>query len=138
MDIVLGYDDSDCAKAALDVAVDIAGAFGDRVVVVYAYAPPERAVGVEYREHEHALHELGEKATAHAATQLRDAGVDFEIELVPEKPARALLAVAESRAARLIIVGTHGEGPLAGALLGSVPQKLVHRSAIPVLVVPAR
>ncbi len=69
---------------------------------------------------------------------LRDAGVDFEIELVPEKPARALLAVAESRAARLIVVGTHGEGPLAGALLGSVPQKLVHRSAIPVLVVPAR
>ena len=64
MDIVLGYDDSDCAKAALDVAVDVAGAFGDRIVVVYAYAPPERAVGVEYREHEHALHELGEQATA--------------------------------------------------------------------------
>ena len=62
MDIVLGYDDSDCAKAALDVAVAVAGAFGDRIVVVYAYAPPERVVGVEYREHEHALHELGEQA----------------------------------------------------------------------------
>ena len=138
MDIVLGYDDSDCAKAALDVAVDVAGAFGDRIVVVYAYAPPERVVGVEYREHEHALHELGEQATAHAATRLRDADVEFEVELVPEKPARALLAVAEARAARLIVVGTHGEGPLASALLGSVPQKLVHRSPIPVLVVPAR
>ena len=45
----------------------LAGAFGDRIVVVYAYAPPERVVGVEYREHEHALHELGEQATAHAA-----------------------------------------------------------------------
>jgi nucleotide-binding universal stress UspA family protein len=138
VDIVLGYDDSDCAKAALAVAVDVAGALGDRVVVVYAYAPPERAVGVEYREHERALQELGEEAAAHAATRLREAGVDFEIELVPEKPARALLAVAESRAARLIVVGTHGEGPLAGALLGSVPMKLVHRSAIPVLVAPAR
>jgi nucleotide-binding universal stress UspA family protein len=37
----------------------------------------------------------------------------------------------------MIVVGTRGEGPVAGALLGSVPYKLVHRSSIPVLVVPA-
>jgi nucleotide-binding universal stress UspA family protein len=136
-DIVLGYDDSDCAKAALDVAIDVARAFGDRIVVAYAYAPPQRLVGEEYRELERALRELGEHATADALARLRDAGVDVEIELVPEKPASALIALAQARNARMIVVGTHGEGSLTGALLGSVPQKLLHRSPIPVLVVPA-
>ncbi len=37
--------------------------------------------------------------------------------------------------ARMIVVGSHGEGPLAGALLGSVPHKLVQLSEQPVLVV---
>jgi nucleotide-binding universal stress UspA family protein len=136
-DIILGYDDSDCAKAALEAAVDIAQAFGDRLVVAYAFAPPERLRGEEYREHERALRELGEHATADALARLRDAKIEVEIELVPQKPTDALLALAEARRARLIVVGTHGEGPLAGALLGSVPHKLLHRSRIPVLVVPA-
>jgi nucleotide-binding universal stress UspA family protein len=136
-DIILGYDDSDCAKAALAAATEIARALGDRIVVAYAYAPPERLRGEEYREHERALRELGEHATADALERLRDAGVEVEIELVPQKPASALLALAEARDARLIVVGTHGEGPLTGALLGSVPHKLLHRSPIPVLVVPA-
>ena len=54
------------------------------------------------------------------------------------KPADAVLAVAERRDTRMIVVGTHGECPIAGALLGSVPHKLLHRSSAPVLVVPAR
>ena len=37
----------------------------------------------------------------------------------------------------MIVVGTHGEAPFAGAILGSVPHKLLHRSKRPVLVVPA-
>ena len=38
----------------------------------------------------------------------------------------------------MIVVGTHGEHPLTGAVLGSVPHKLLHLSAVPVLVVPVR
>jgi nucleotide-binding universal stress UspA family protein len=37
----------------------------------------------------------------------------------------------------MIVVGTHGEHPLTGAVLGSVPHKLLHLSRVPVLVVPA-
>jgi amino acid transporter len=36
-----------------------------------------------------------------------------------------------------IVVGTHGESPLHGALIGSTPHKLMHISNCPVLVVPA-
>jgi nucleotide-binding universal stress UspA family protein len=136
-DIVLGYDDSESANAALDVAVDIAHAFGDRIVASYGYAPPDRLRGEEYKEHERARRELGEAATANAIARVGEAEVELEVELVPQKPADALIALTEEREARMIVVGTHGEGPLASALLGSVPHKLLHRSRVPVLVVPA-
>ncbi len=35
-----------------------------------------------------------------------------------------------------IVVGTTSERPITGLILGSVPHKLVHRSPVPVLVVP--
>lgn len=38
--------------------------------------------------------------------------------------------------ARMIVIGTFGERPLMGVVLGSTPYKLLHRSPVPVLVVP--
>jgi len=58
--------------------------------------------------------------------------------VVDARPADALLKVAADRGARMIVLGTHGEHPFAGAVLGSVPHKLLHLSTLPVLVVPAR
>lgn len=136
-DIVLGYDDSECSHAALAVALELARALGDRVVVAYAYAPPDSLRGEEYAEHRRALQEIGQRAVAHALERARDAGVEVDVALVPRMPADALVALAEDRSARLIVVGTHGEGPLASTLLGSVPHKLLHRSRVPVVVVPA-
>ena len=56
--------------------------------------------------------------------------------IVRARPADALVEVAAERGARLIVVGSYGESPLRGALLGSVPYRLLHRSPVPVLVVP--
>ena len=66
----------------------------------------------------------------------REAGVTAEPVLVPKRPAEALLALAAERDARMIVVGSASERPLTGIILGSVPHKLLHRSTVPVLVVP--
>lgn len=137
MDIVLGYDGSACAKAALETAVGLARELGDRIVVAYGEAPPAHLRGEEWKAHRDALRELGEHATSEALAVAKTAGVDAEAVLVDEKPVDALLSLAERREARMIVVGSHGEGPLTGALLGSVSYKLLHRSSRPVLVVPA-
>jgi nucleotide-binding universal stress UspA family protein len=48
-----------------------------------------------------------------------------------------LISLAEEHNARgAIVVGTYGESPLKGAILGSTPHKLLHLSSRPVLVVP--
>jgi len=48
------------------------------------------------------------------------------------------LAAAAEVGAGLIVVGTVGENPISGALLGSVVLKFVQRSSVPLLVVPTQ
>ena len=134
--IVVGYDDSPGSKAALGVAVDLASQLGDALVISYGYGPPGN-VGEEFREHREALMEIGRKLTDEAKSQAAAAGVDAHVELVQEHGAAALLSVAERHDARFIVVGTYGESPLKGAILGSTPHKLLHLSEVPVVVVPA-
>ena len=58
--------------------------------------------------------------------------------IISARPGDAILAVAEEAGAGLIVVGTAGENPISGALLGSIVRKLVQRSAVPLLVVPTQ
>jgi len=132
--IVLGYDGSDCAKAALQTAVDTAQAFGDRIVV--AFGAGVYPIG-EDSDHLRLVRKMGADWADEALAAIRSAGVtDAETTVVDARPAEALLKVAADRSARMIVVGTHGEHPLTGAVLGSVPHKLLHLSDVPVLVVP--
>jgi nucleotide-binding universal stress UspA family protein len=135
-EIIIGFDGTAGALAALDVAVSLAKRLGVRVVVAFgyqAYSP-----GGETRDQEELLRGIGEGAGKVAGDRLAAAGVDSEVVLVHDRPSAALLEVAQQRDPLMIIVGSHGEGPLTGALLGSVAYKLVHQSRWPVLVVPGR
>jgi nucleotide-binding universal stress UspA family protein len=134
--IVVGYDGSASGEAALDAALGLAGELGDKVVVVFGYAPPG-IWGGEIAEHEEAIEEFGEKMTSQAQAQAAERGVEIEVALVPKRAAEALIDAAEERDARLIVVGSFGETPLKGVILGSTPNKLLHIAERPVLVVPA-
>jgi nucleotide-binding universal stress UspA family protein len=132
--LVVGYDGSECATAALDAAVDLARAAGDDVVVAFGYDPG--GPGEEYRATRDAVRAVGERVTAEAAERARAEGLEVEVALVEQRPTEALIKLADELDARAIVVGTFGEHPIKGALLGSVPHKLLHVSERPVLVVP--
>jgi nucleotide-binding universal stress UspA family protein len=132
--LVLGYDGSDCAKAALATAVESAKAYGDGIVV--AFGAGVYPIG-EDADHLRLVRKMGTDWADEALAAIRAAGIDdAEAAVVDARPAEALLQVAAEREARMIVVGTHGEHPLTGAVLGSVPHKLLHLSNVPVLVVP--
>jgi nucleotide-binding universal stress UspA family protein len=135
-EIVVGYDGSECGNAALDRALDLAKDLGDRVVIVFGYAPPG-IWGGEIAEHEEAIEELGEKVTARATERAKASGVPSEVALVAKRGVDALIDTAAEREARMIVVGSQGDSPLKGMILGSTPHKLLHVSQRPVLVVPA-
>jgi len=136
-DVVLGFDGSPSARAALRVAVEQAKQFEDRLVIVFADGPPGRTVGEGLRDHRLVLEELGRGLIEEAGDKARESGVEVETLLLDQRPAAALEGFSRARATRLIVVGTHGEGPLASAILGSTPHKLLHASEVPVLCVPA-
>ncbi|HEY4622147.1 MAG TPA: universal stress protein [Gaiellaceae bacterium] len=132
--IVVGVDGSGCSDSAVARAIELASGLGDSLVVAYAVEPPHRSVGDE--ETQSALEEMGRPLVDEAVSRATEAGVSAEAVLVPKRPAEALLALAAERDARMIVVGSASERPLTGLILGSVPHKLVHRSSVPVLVVP--
>ncbi len=137
MSIVLGYDESPGARRALTTAIDLAKRFDEVLVLVYGVAPPGRE-GEEFRTHMEALTEIGHTAIERAVAEASVAGVRTVVELIEAKPAEALLTAADKHDAQVIVVGTYGESPLRGAMLGSTPHKLLHLSTRPVLCVPAR
>jgi nucleotide-binding universal stress UspA family protein len=133
--IVLGYDDSPSANAALAETIRIAPVSGARVVVVFGYYMSPLG-GLQEGSLREALESVGREAVARAVAALEAAGVAVESRLVPSKPGDALIQVANEVGASTIVVGTVGENPITGAFLGSVVLRLVQRSPIPVLVVP--
>lgn len=135
--IVVGYDGSDCSRKALDEALRTAGSLGDDVTVVFGYAPPG-LWGGEIAEHEDAIAERGQKVLNEAKHQAEAAGTSVELELVARKASEAIVEVADKRDARMIVVGSYGDAPLKGMILGSTPNKLLHLADRPVLVVPAQ
>ena len=134
--IVVGYDGSDCSKAALRQAVGLAKGFDDGVVLVFGYAPPG-IWGGEIAEHEEAIEEFGATVIDEAKRLVETSGVEAEYELVAKRAAEAMIDIAEAQDARMIVVGGGGETPLKGAILGSTPYKLLHQTDRPVLVVSA-
>jgi len=148
--LVLGYDGSDCSRTALARTVDLAGALRDAtVVVVYAY---EFSIGyvpmgmtdsplmmsAEFDDHAQLVRGYGEGQVDEAIEKLAAAGVKAEKVVAEGRPVEVVLETAKEHDAALIVVGSHGEGAVSAAFLGSTALKLLHHSTLPVLVVPRR
>jgi nucleotide-binding universal stress UspA family protein len=137
--IVVGYDGSPAARAALARAAERAGEDG-RVYLVHAYHAPADWLG--HPNYQRLLDAeldrargLVERVTDESGADLH--GVSLEVEIVGDHPALAIASVASAREADEIIVGTRGFGR-GRALLGSVAHELIHLAECPVTVIPER
>ena len=134
--IVVGYDGSAVAQAAVAYAAERVGP-GGRLIVAYAYGAPPEWEGTPYYQNslERNQGHAREMLAAIPEDVLR--GAELEPELVQGRPAEALLRIAESRDAEEIVVGSRGFGSIR-ATLWSVSHALLHEANRPVVVVPAR
>ncbi|MBE0528112.1 MAG: universal stress protein, partial [Thermoleophilia bacterium] len=138
--LVLGYDGSDCAKKALARTVELAKHIDDaEVFVIHAF---EFSIGYvpmgmtdsplmmssEYDQHVDLVRSFGEQAVAEAQQTLTAAGVKAAGAVIEGKAVDVLLETAREKDAAAIVVGSHGEGAVSAAFLGSTALKLLHHS----------
>jgi nucleotide-binding universal stress UspA family protein len=135
--LVVGYDGSELAQAALTLAAQRAGATG-KVFIVHAYELPPDFLGSPNFEHMLSERKNHGRAVLDAIPLTGNdtlLDVDYETELVGGPPAQAIADVARVRDADEIIVGARGLGRVR-SLLGSISHELLHISDRPVLVIP--
>ena len=79
--------------------------------------------------------EKGEAALADARAKLEAAGVAYSHHILVGEPAPTIVDFARENSCMLIVMGARGLGTVAGVLLGSVTQRVVHLTDLPVVVV---
>jgi nucleotide-binding universal stress UspA family protein len=134
--IVVGVGGDGSGMAAVRTAARVANLMGATLVLVFGYDPSK--LGPRGGPLEEEILAIGQKAVADARSEvlLSFPKLMVETEFVRDRAVDALITVASARNAEVIAVGHGGEGPMRGALLGSITYEMVHRAPLPVLVVP--
>ncbi|HUZ83720.1 MAG TPA: universal stress protein [Gaiellales bacterium] len=133
--IIWATDGSEAADHALTLVRELAAAPAKLVVVHDHELLAGRAGGLPVVADEPEIQTKIGKQVA----DLRDTGIDVHLRMskgMQSRAAHVIADIAVDEGADLIVVGTRGHGPVAGVILGSVTQRLLHLAPCPVLAVP--
>ena len=139
--ILVPIDGSPTAALAVAKALGLAKAFGATVTAIYVIDPyPFTGVGTEFA---YGQDQYFAAAKAEANTALDAARATLEAGGVPTNTLsvdghsvhRSILATAQSVGADLIVMGSHGRRGIEKLVLGSVTQRVLGDTHLPVLVV---
>ena len=134
--IIVALDGSEHSYRALEYARSLADCFGATLWLVHAFPHTSDLLGYENYEKLVAQREgAGQLILNEARRRLGETSLTVQEELIEEPAAEAILAVAETQQADLIVMGTRGLSSLQGLLLGSVSNKVIHHAACPVMLV---
>ena len=133
--IVLALDGSEGSRRAIPVAAELARQNGGRIVIAHVEQHVAGKGGAPIPITEDEIQAEIRKQ----ADKLSTDGIKTSVEMrnvMLGGPAHPIAEIAEEANADLIVAGTHGHSPVAGLLIGSVTQRLLHIARSPVLVVP--
>jgi nucleotide-binding universal stress UspA family protein len=136
--ILVPTDGSGCAEAAVDHALAVAERFDAAIHALYvveADVVGHSAPAVDPETVRTALRTEGEAATGAIRERATDRGLDADAAVVEGIPEDAILEYVDDEGIDLVVMGTHGRRGLDRYLVGSVTERIVRRTDVPVLVV---
>lgn len=136
--ILVPTDGSREGERAVEYALELAATHGATIKAIYVVnaasyggLPMETAWdGIS-----DALREEGQAAVARVEEMAADRGVNVETSVVEGSPSRVIVEQASPEHCDLVVMGTHGRGGIDRLLLGSVAERVVRSSPVPVLTV---
>ena len=143
--IMIPIDYSDNSKAALAYGAEFALGFGASLDIVHVWDRPTYltdAVMVQRPGEAHKpigelIRENAERDMAEFLSQISlPPALTVSSRLISGEPASALIAELKKGEHDLVVLSTHGRTGFAHLLLGSIAEKLVRLSPVPVLTVP--
>ena len=142
--VLVAVDFSDTSADAVRYAQELSRLFDARVHLLHVVPDPLRqpwaveAPGLDYPALSQQWHAEAEEGLQAIRSE---AGLDATRTVVAVATGMAHTAIIEyarEHAVDLIVMGTHGHGPVVHLLLGSVAERVVRQATCPVLVVPHR
>ena len=134
--IVVAVDGSESSDRAVKYAADLARESGGRIVAVHVN---EMLAGPRFAGPAHVDEDELKTKIRGQIKELNDAGISAEVKMeacINGGPAPVITQAAAREKADVIVAGTRGHTVLAGVIVGSVAQRLLHLAPCPVLVVP--
>jgi len=135
-EVVVGVDGSPASQALLEFGFDHASRWGAPLRAVLCWHPDLMATMMWRPEPPAPTRVEAWLAETVAGWQEKYPDVEVRTGVVREHPAAGL--VSESATAQLLVVGNRGRHALAGTLLGSVSQAVLHSATCPVAVLPTQ
>jgi nucleotide-binding universal stress UspA family protein len=143
--VLVPTDGSDLSAKAITHAVELAASLKARLTAFHAYPEYHPVVLYEYvgpidamsrRDYLLAAKGTADRYLASVMDAARAAGLDPDsVSVASDHPHEAIIKTAKKKKCDLIVMASHGRRGVSGLLLGSVTQKVLTHSSIPVLVV---
>jgi nucleotide-binding universal stress UspA family protein len=140
--LLVAVDFSDTAMDVTTYGRELARSFGAAVHLLHVVPDPLQqpwAVEAPGLDFPGLADQWRAESRARLHTLAADAGLDQQhtvLAVAVGVPHRVIVEYASEHAADIIILGSHGHGPVVHFLLGSVAERVVRQSVCPVLIVP--
>ena len=141
--IMIATDGSDASRHAANLGISLAKHSAGVVIAVYVvdmqrivhlpgyttlHGPKESLLDAMLKE--------GEEAVAHIGEKAEEEGISFNKVILKGNPSDELLRYSKELGVDILVMGSIGRTGISKFLLGSVAEKVVRHSEVPVVVVP--
>lgn len=148
-DILVPFDGSKNAGEALRLAITLAKALHEKVVVLNVqsdFQTPNVKRFFSEQDVKEYQQQLFREAIGTVEQELNESGVDYEVRLRIGDPKEVIIKQAypfassqsgcSTAGARLIVMGSRGMNPILGGVLGSISYGVLNAAPCPVTIVP--